>query len=309
MDDESFRKILQCLSLSWQGYRRVRKGVKKRVARHMQELGCSTAEHYLELLQRQPGQMRKARELLSVSVSRFFRDIPLWEAIGAHVLPRLVRSGSRTIRIWSAGCACGEEAYSLKILWSRFIAAQRPALFLSESGAGRVAFRGAGTPAAMSADAGIHPTFQESNQTVGVRLDTLSLVIVATDINPEVLEKARAGIFTASSIKNLDKDLRESCFNHVGDRFSLRDHLKSGIRWICHDLVLDDPPGLGFDSIFLRNNLLTYYDEKIVLPALARVVSALRQGGFLIVGKDENVPISETRIKRCSMHASIYSRK
>jgi chemotaxis protein methyltransferase CheR len=50
MDDDSFRRLLNRLGLSWQGYAKVRKGVKKRIGRHMQELGLLTVDDYLRTL-------------------------------------------------------------------------------------------------------------------------------------------------------------------------------------------------------------------------------------------------------------------
>ena len=47
MDDQQFRQPLNCFGLSWYGYRKVRKGVKKCIRRHMQRLGCRTVREYL----------------------------------------------------------------------------------------------------------------------------------------------------------------------------------------------------------------------------------------------------------------------
>ncbi len=123
MDDESFRQILQFFSLSWPGYRKVRKGVKKRLVRHMLECECRKSGDYLLLLQENPEAMKKARKLLTVSISRFFRDHRLWEVMDNYVIPRLVREADvvcqRPVRVWSAGCSCGEEVYSMRILWDQ----------------------------------------------------------------------------------------------------------------------------------------------------------------------------------------------
>lgn len=117
MDDAAFGKILQFFRLSWQGYRKVRKGVKKRVASHMQSTNSRTVDQYLATLDNHPEEFQRAIELLSVSVSRFFRDRHLWEALQERLVPKLLESADCSVRVWSAGCACGEEAYSLKILW------------------------------------------------------------------------------------------------------------------------------------------------------------------------------------------------
>jgi chemotaxis methyl-accepting protein methylase len=117
MDDEQFREFLRFFGSSWEGYRRVRRGVKKRLRVHMLALGCRTVEAYLNRLEQDAQERRKSAELMAVSISRFFRDCELWEALEREMLPNLIRREQERIKVWSAGCACGEEAYSLKILW------------------------------------------------------------------------------------------------------------------------------------------------------------------------------------------------
>ncbi len=121
LDDDSFRKILQFFNLSWRGYRRVRKGVKRRLAKHMEACGCRSMDEYLQFLEKNGRANRVAQELLTVSISRFFRDTRLWEVMENCVIPKTEKStgtpGAQAVRAWSAGCSCGEEVYSLKILW------------------------------------------------------------------------------------------------------------------------------------------------------------------------------------------------
>jgi chemotaxis protein methyltransferase CheR len=123
MDDKSFQLILSFFELSWPGYRRVRKGVKKRLGRHMRECGCRTVPEYLRLLGESPMAKKTAERLLTVSISRFFRDPEMWEALEACLASRWTdatdRASIRPFRVWSAGCSCGEEVYTLKILWMR----------------------------------------------------------------------------------------------------------------------------------------------------------------------------------------------
>jgi chemotaxis protein methyltransferase CheR len=117
MDDSGFSQLLEYLGLSWHGYRKVRKGVKKRVSRHMQNLGCHSMRDYLQAIE-QSEEIRSQCELaMAVPISRFFRDRRLWDAMQSQILPELIASSRGRIRVWSAGCACGEEVYSLKILW------------------------------------------------------------------------------------------------------------------------------------------------------------------------------------------------
>ena len=247
MRDDQFREILRVFGLSWDGYRRVRRGVEKHLRAHMVALGSRSVREYLERLEGDGEEREEAERLLTVSISRFFRDIGLWHALECGLLPDLARRAEGRLRVWSAGCACGEEAYSLRIVWQALVD----------------------------------------------RCDGLpELELWATDANPPFLEKAREGIYGPSSLKELPDERRASYFSRItgGDRFAFTGALKEGIQWGVHDLVREEPPASGFHLVFLRNNLLTYYEKRLQVPAFRRVVSALRPGGVLIIGKKERLP-------------------
>jgi chemotaxis methyl-accepting protein methylase len=122
LSDIEFKIILDYFNRPWKGYRKVRKGVKKRIRRHMQVLGCSNVREYLAIIASDRDQKKTAESYLLVTISRFFRDGWLWECMAETILPGLVRNFPDRIRVWSAGCACGEEALSLSILWHRLTA-------------------------------------------------------------------------------------------------------------------------------------------------------------------------------------------
>jgi chemotaxis protein methyltransferase CheR len=117
MDDQQFRNLLDFHRLSWAGYRKVRKGVKKRVSRYMQELGLHRMDEFLLAIERNPELRKQVEILMAVSVSRFFRGRRLWRILEEHILPEIIAQRVEQVKVWSAGCACGEEPYSFKILW------------------------------------------------------------------------------------------------------------------------------------------------------------------------------------------------
>ena len=55
---------------------------------------------------------------MDVSISRFFRDGPLWQVLEREILPSLIAEHHNGLRVWSAGCALGQEVYSFAILWT-----------------------------------------------------------------------------------------------------------------------------------------------------------------------------------------------
>lgn len=117
MKDGQFRKLLEYFDRPWEGYRNVRNGVKKRVRRRMNRLGCSDMDQYLEIIRQNHEERKACESCLTVTISRFFRDRRLWEYLRNVVLPDIAERSPERVNIWSAGCANGEEAYSLALLW------------------------------------------------------------------------------------------------------------------------------------------------------------------------------------------------
>lgn len=246
MDPSDFHRLLTHLGLSGSGYRKVRRGVQGRVTRHMQQIGCRGIQEYLERLSREEEVRRECERRMAVPISRFFRDRRLWEVLEALVFPRLLTRDTPSFRFWSAGCARGEEVYSLKILW-------------------------------------------ENLRTVGRNMPALE--VLATDLHPDYLAKAQRGEFAKSSLREVRPMELSRWFEPMsgGNRFAVHPTLRAGVVWKVHDLR-NNPPEYGFQLVFLRNNVLTYYCEDWRVDILAKVVSALAPAGFLVTGAHERLP-------------------
>ena len=254
MDDDQFRILLDWWDFSWTGYRKVRKGVKKRVSRHMQELNCFRMDDYLVLLETRSIVRQECQKRMTVSISRFWRDQNLWLGLEQDILPDLVGKQNKIIKVWSGGCARGEEVYSFKILWDRLKAASN---------------------------------------------SLPRLELIATDVNPEYLEMARLGVYSASSLKELPDDVRDTYFERQKgkQRFAVKPFLKTHITWQLKHLF-EGAPDTGFDIIFLRNNLLTYYKNALKKEGLLKVLNGLKTNGWLIIGSHEKIPADMPELTR-----------
>ena len=106
----------------WEGYRRVRRQVCRRIAMRLKALGLVDASAYRKRLEVDPSEWTALRACLPVTITRFYRDRDVFRSLAAVVLPALAQAaqaaGERTLRVWSVGCANGEEAYSLSLLWT-----------------------------------------------------------------------------------------------------------------------------------------------------------------------------------------------
>jgi chemotaxis protein methyltransferase CheR len=72
------------------------------------------------LLEKDPEQRERVEKLMAAPISRFFRDRKLWKTMEEQVLPAIVAKEKQKLKVWSAGCASGEEVYSFKILWQEW---------------------------------------------------------------------------------------------------------------------------------------------------------------------------------------------
>ena len=119
------QEILPRLELRWAGYRRVYKQVCKRLRRRIAELELPDLAGYQSRLQSEPDEWHRLEGFLRIGISRFYRDRQLCGLLVAEVLPAVnrlaVAAGAERTRIWSAGCAAGEEPYTLALIWHQFL--------------------------------------------------------------------------------------------------------------------------------------------------------------------------------------------
>ncbi len=92
--------------------------LRRRIAVRMRARGVGTYAEYRELLDRDAAEFEQLLDALTINVTKLYRDAEVWEAVAATVLPACwARTGPLTI--WSAGCASGEEPYTLAALLHR----------------------------------------------------------------------------------------------------------------------------------------------------------------------------------------------
>jgi chemotaxis protein methyltransferase CheR len=111
--------------MRWPGFRKVRRQVCRRVERRFWELGLPGFDAYRAYLEGDPAEWGQLDELCHVTVSRFYRDRAVFDFLGQTVLPALARRArdeGTPLEAWSAGCASGEEAYTLALLWRLAVA-------------------------------------------------------------------------------------------------------------------------------------------------------------------------------------------
>ncbi len=126
---EFLQWALPRLKLRPEGYRKVRRQVCRKIQTRIAGLHLSGFDAYRSYLENHPAEWQELDKLTRISISRFFRDYQSWEMLGKEILPVLTKNAvaeNRPVRCWSAGCASGEEPYSLALLWQQHVGSDDP---------------------------------------------------------------------------------------------------------------------------------------------------------------------------------------
>ena len=189
--------------------------------------------------------------VLTINVTQFFRNLSTFEAIRKTIIPGILEKKGeniqRHIRFWSAGCASGEEAYSLAIL--------------------------------------LKEALQDEEK-------NYSIMIYGTDVDTEILKKAKDGVYTWMQLEGLPKRYLDKYFFQVGDKFALDPGIKKMVYFKISDLLKDE--GFSRLDLILCRNILIYFSLDIQEKILTRFHRSLNTNGYLILGKVESL-IGSTR--------------
>jgi two-component system, chemotaxis family, CheB/CheR fusion protein len=222
------------------GYKRT--SLNRRIEKRMQAVGADTYLGYLDHLEVDPEEFTHLFNTILINVTGFFRDPPTWEYVATEVMPRLVadKRHGEPIRIWSAGCASGEEAYTLAMV---------------------------------------------AAETLGPEVARERVKIYATDVDEEALNQARQARYTAKQVEGVPPELLERYFERDGNGYVFSKELRRSVIFGRHDLIQDAPIS-RIDLLVCRNTLM-YLNSETQSHVLARFSFALREDGYLVLGKAE----------------------
>ena len=173
--------------------------LKRRIALRMMAKNVKTYSEYLQVLTHNPEEYEHLFEVLTINVSSFFRDKPVWDKLKRDIFPALIEKkikehGVRKIRIWSAGCSHGEEAYSLAIM--------------------------------------LYNLLEKSSEKI-------KLEIYGSDIDKECLKQARLGQYDQASVKGLSPLLLRRFFISINDKYQVVPHIKELVQFKERNLIHD----------------------------------------------------------------------
>lgn len=150
----------------------------------------------------------------------------------------------------------------------------------------------------------------EEPYSIAIVADSLGLLqkvdILATDINSEVIEKAKKGIFNIRRLKYVQESMLKKYFTKVDEEnYKINQILQNKINFKVHNLVKDDYPK-NLDIIFCRN-VMIYFNREVQKEIVERFYNSIANGGFLFIGHAETLYVISDKFKYLKIgNSSVY---
>lgn len=111
--------------------------------------------------------------------------------------------------------------------------------------------------------------------------------IHATDLDKQVIAKAKVGLYGEKSIASVPVDLKKRFFTKIGPSYQISDEIKSRVEFSEHNLLRDTYP-TDYHMIVCRN-VLIYFTEEAKEEVFCKFYRSIRQGGYLFIGSTEQI--------------------
>jgi chemotaxis protein methyltransferase CheR len=133
-----------------------------------------------------------------------------------------------------------------------------------------------------------------------------SLEILATDSDPNMLERARMACYNKGSFKEVPPGLVAGAFHREGRLWCLDKAYREMVKFSRQDIREEIPEGI-FDLIFCRNIVAMYFNKELAVSIFKRISTLMRPGAYLILGNHEEFPLDEVReIREFDRGLNIY---
>ncbi len=239
--------------------------LQDRLLRRLKECRVDSFYGYYRLLisQEGKGELAKLLENLTVNETSFFRHKVQLDLFQKFVLEELLKQKQAkreySLRVWSAGCSTGQEAYTLAML----IADGLAYYYLRTSPPVELPL-----PKPLVA-----PPWR--------------VEVLASDISYSVLRAGQEGSYSESQMASVDYTFRLRYFDKMGERYAVKKTLKDLVHFDFHNLKTEYLPQRN-DVIFCRN-VMMYFDEAEQKRLVEKFYRCLNPGGYLFVGHAESL--------------------
>lgn len=233
--------------------------IGRRVESRVRATKTGDIDNYLRLVKRTPTELDNLLDALTINVTSFFRNPTTFEALRRKVFGPLFaiieRDERPGLRVLSAGCATGEEPYSIAIL-----------------------------------------LLQHFNEIINRA--KVSVSVTGLDIDPEAIRYAERGVYFEKHLEGVPPEVIEEFFERVSvNEWVVAGAARARVGFRQANL-LDGILGAGFDVVVCRNTLI-YFRDADRTRCILRFIDAIREGGFLVLGRAEALPSVARRLVTC----------
>ena len=237
------------LGYRWKGFRKVRNQVCKRIYRRIKELNLAGIQVYTDYLENHREERKVLDAMFNITISRFYRDRGVFDSIASIVFPSLVEGA-------------GQNQQEQIRCWSAGSASGEEAYTLT------MIWKMADFP--------------------GPGRD-LSLQIIATDRNAQLIERAEKGIYPGGALKELPQEWKNQVFEVNEKQYQIKNEFRQEVQFLNQDIRAELPEGT-FDLILCRNLVFTYFQDDLQKDVLKRIMTKMSPDGYLIIGNHESLP-------------------
>ncbi|HKM33725.1 MAG TPA: protein-glutamate O-methyltransferase CheR [Lachnospiraceae bacterium] len=255
-DYEYFKKaVFSMTSIDLNSYKE--KQMKRRIDTMISKNGMNEYDKYVQLLKADKVKFEEFVNYLTINVSEFYRNPDQWQLLDNQIIPELIGRFGSNLKIWSAACSTGDEAYSLVMALSRHIPLKQIKVF-------------------------------------------------ATDLDKQVIAKAKVGLYNEKSISSVPDDLKGKYFAQIGPSFQISNEIKDRVEFREHNLLKDIYP--SDCHLIVCRNVLIYFTEEAKEGIYSRFQHSLKPGGLLFIGSTEQI-ISYKEIGYDRRNSFFYMKK
>lgn len=230
--------------------------IQKRLSPRAKELNFDSFQQYFYFLQydsRAETEYDRIFDLVTTNETYFFREPAQLAAFAEEIVPEILdRKHVKRVRVWSAGCASGEEPYSI-------------AMLLSEGG----------------------------------WFDRAAFEIFGSDLNQQVLMKARRGRYRESAFRAISPELRHKYFSREADgSWKISDDIRNRVSFGRLNIYDEGRVALlGLLDVVFCRNVIIYFDDASKRRVIQTLYNRLVDGGFLLLGHAESLITLSTQFK------------
>ncbi|MGL4571194.1 MAG: CheR family methyltransferase [Clostridium sp.] len=230
--------------------------INRRITSLALRRNCSDKNEYFNILKYDIEERERFKDFITINVTEFYRNQELFKELES-VIYENIKINKRPLKVWSAACSNGCEAYTLSIMLNEID-------------------------------------------------NKINHSIIASDIDTNILNKGRSGIYSKEEVKNISKEMIAKYFIIKENKYYIDRKIKRKVLFKELDLIKDEYEK-NFDLIVCRN-VIIYFNSETKKDIFRKLSNSLREGGLLFIGATESI-YNYREYGLCKVSTFIYKKK